>query len=402
MTTQSSHSAHSQRPHRFRSVVASITASALILLAAPIAAADPAVSVEQDQQELMAQLNAARWNPQAYAAEFGVDPGDTLPRPPLAVNPELTAAARFKADEIADHGYFGHQSAVTGLWPNELVRSWGYPLPGEFPDDANNIESLHSGSPSPFHVVGSFIGSASHRYHVLGQGWFGTHTEVGIGRSSAENVWAVQTAYRSGGPVFLTGTVFEDLDGDGIMDAGEGLPGVTVTAGPGSAVTNAGGGYTLQVAPGKHLISAEGPGFSGVASTKVRVGEYNVLADFVSGVSLPVVRDYQLCKGREPTILGTNGHDVIYGTDGPDVIHGLAGKDQIFGLKGDDVICGGGGNDRLYGDGGRDLIIGGRGNDKVLGSLGDDRLKGGAATDIIHGGNGTDSCQSGETLVACP
>ena len=341
---------------------------------------------------MLYQLNQARWDPAGFAEAFGIDPDGSLPRPPLADNADLAGSATFKADEVAENGYFAHQSPVTGMWPNELARDWGYPLPAPFPDDANNIESLHSGSPVPFNVVGSFVDSPSHRAHVLGQGWFATHLEVGVGRSAVENVWVVHTGYRDGLGVFLTGTVFDDLDGDGSMDSGEGLPDITVTAGSLSAITNDGGGYSIEVPAGRHTITASGPGFEGTSTTSVRIADYNVNADFISGVYKPVVRDYQLCRGREPTILGTNGNDVIYGTDGPDIIHGLAGKDKIYGLRGDDIICGGGG---------RDVLRGGGGDDRLFGAWNKDRLVGGWAEDLLNGGKDTDTCLTGETLYDC-
>jgi len=321
-------------------------ATILAVAATPVGAgADSGVSVAQDQQAALVQLNIARWDPAGFGEAFGVDLDGILPRQPLAVNANLTDSAGFKANEIAEYGYFAHQSAVSGMWPNQLAMEMGYTLPPGFPEDANNIESLHSGSPVPFNVVGSFTGSPSHRDHVLGQGWFGTHMEVGVGRSELENVWTIHTGYRDGVGVFLTGTVYDDLNGNGIMDAGEGLPGITVTAGSLNTLTNGGGGYSIQLPQGKHLITASGDGYNGTTSANVRVAGYNISADFISGTKRPVIRDYQLCKGREPTILGTGGDDVIYGTDGDDVIHGLSGKDTIYGLRGNDVICGGGGDD---------------------------------------------------------
>lgn len=366
-----------------------------------VAGADSGVSAAQDQQALVAQLNDARWDPAGFGDAFGVDLTSVLPSPPLALNADLTDSAASKADEIATHGYFAHQSAVTGIWPNRLARQWGYQLPPEFPNNANNIESLHSGSPVPFNVVGSLTASPSHRVHILGEGWFGTHIEVGVGRSQVENVWVVHTAYRESVDVIMTGTVYDDTNGNGQMDSGEGLPNITITAGTSSTITNGGGGYAIEVPVGKHLITASGPGFKGTSSAKVRIGDYNVSADFVSGLKRPLVRDYQLCKGREPTILGTNGNDIIYGTDGPDVIHGLAGNDIIYGAKGNDIICGGGGHDTLHGDGGKDILIGSWGNDTLYGSWGSDRLKGGPATDTLHGGPATDTCRTGEHLTNC-
>jgi Ca2+-binding RTX toxin-like protein len=309
----------------------------------------------------------------------------------VAVNAALTESATFKADEIADNGYFAHQSTVTGMWPNELARSHGYPLPPEFPDEANNIESLHSGSPDPFAVVGSFAGSPSHRYHVFGQDWFGTHVEVGIGRSTDENVWVVHTGYRSVPGSFLTGTVFDDVDGDGHMDAGEGLARVTIeVGGVGSTTTNAGGGYSIRVPPGSHRIKATGGGFSGTSTGRFTMAGYNVGADFVSGDPEPVIRAYGLCNGLEPTILGTEGDDVIRGTWGDDVIYAGAGNDVVNGLGGDDVICGGAGRDRIRGGGGKDIIFGGARRDRIFGGSRRDRINGGGGNDVINGGGGND------------
>ena len=77
-----------------------------------------------------------------------------------------------------------------------------------------------------------------------------------------------------------------------------------------------------------------------------------------------------LCDGRVPTILGTEGHDVIIGTEGPDVIHGLGTSDFIRGMGGDDVICGGDGADFLSGVGGNDSLYGGDGTDELKGGWG--------------------------------
>ena len=60
------------------------------------------------------------------------------------------------------------------------------------------------------------------------------------------------------------------------------------------------------------------------------------------------------CHGRQATIVGTDGNDVIQGTPGRDVIWGGRGDDTILGSLGNDLLCGGPG---------ADLIHGGRGND---------------------------------------
>ena len=109
--------------------------------------------------------------------------------------------------------------------------------------------------------------------------------------------------------------------------------------------------------------------------------------------------DGLLCAGVLPTVLGTNGDDILAGTDGQDVINGRGGDDVINGKGADDVICGGSGDDVIFGGGGRDLIfagtgndhvIGGAGNDTVLADEGDDTLFGNEGRDFLSGSDGND------------
>jgi len=292
-----------------------------------------------DRQQLVYELNLARWNPVAYSVAANVSWEGRVARPPLALDDRLLESSQLKADEMAIHGYFAHRSEVTGLWPNQLARNAGYPLTAEFAVEANNVESLHSGSPVVFDVLTSFAQSPTHRRHLFGESWFDNHREIGVGRSAVENFWAVHTAFRPDIGPLLTGVVFADTDGNGRMDLGEGLPGVTVRLGDRNVITNAGGGYSLEVGAGSYTVAAFGGAFSGVSSGKALVETDNVGVNFISGSAQPVVRAYQRCEGLEPTILGTSGDDILVGTPGRDVIHGLGGRDLIDGLGGDDVIC---------------------------------------------------------------
>ncbi|MGH2986755.1 MAG: hypothetical protein ACRDLO_08730 [Solirubrobacterales bacterium] len=92
------------------------------------------------------------------------------------------------------------------------------------------------------------------------------------------------------------------------------------------------------------------------------------------------------CGGREATIVGTEGDDVLVGTDKRDVIAALRGNDRVRGLGGKDLVCGFGGNDRLKGQGA---------NDELRGGGGDDRLGGGGGNDLLRGGTGRDKCRGG-------
>ena len=221
-------------------------------------------------------------------------------------------------------------------------------------------------------MLASFIDSTRHRNHLMGQGWYATHREIGVGARLETRTWTVLTATTGSGDLFLTGVAYVDADGNGRMDLGEGLAGVTVSAGTKVTTTNAGGGWTLTVAPGRYLVTASGGPFGEEATVAVRVDQYNVEVDFASPPprpapprrSDPQVFSYKTCGGLTPTILGTGDDDVLTGTPGDDVIVGGAGNDIIDGGGGNDTICGGAGRDRISGGPGRDFISGGPGHDR--------------------------------------
>jgi len=103
-----------------------------------------------------------------------------------------------------------------------------------------------------------------------------------------------------------------------------------------------------------------------------------------------------LCRGRVPTIIGTDGKDTLNGTKGPDVIAALGGNDTINASGGDDLVCAGPGNDIVNGGNGNDTLRGETGNDKLSGERGVDLLLGGPGNDQLGGGPTTgDSCNGG-------
>ncbi|HYO37696.1 MAG TPA: ExeM/NucH family extracellular endonuclease [Geodermatophilus sp.] len=97
------------------------------------------------------------------------------------------------------------------------------------------------------------------------------------------------------------------------------------------------------------------------------------------------------CDGLAPTLLGTDGADVLRGTNGRDVVVARGGDDVVTGANGDDVVCGNLGDDRLAGDNGADVLLGGAGDDVLEGGNGDDRLVGGTGTDVLTPGRGAGS-----------
>ncbi len=363
----SSAARYSKLPAISRRALAALAAGLLIALAA--AATADAAGPDQwtaEETQFVYELNRARWDPSGVEAQAVLRADTIVPAPPLAINHNLAAAAGFRSNEMARLNYFGHQSPETGKWPNRVARDFGYKLPTFWPDASNNIESIHRGNPTILGVLQSFVNSEVHRTHLMGQGWFATHEEIGVGAHLGDRIWTILTATEGTGTLFITGVVYTDRNGNSRMDLGEGLSGVTVSAGGRSTTTSAGGGWSLPVSTGRYRITAGGGPVATQLSAVARVTQFNVEIDFLynpgrSAQPRAQIYEYRLCGGLQPTILGTNGPDVIQGTSRDDIIFAGAGRDQVDGGGGNDTICGARGNDVLVGGDGRDVLIGGAG-----------------------------------------
>ena len=133
------------------------------------------------------------------------------------------------------------------------------------------------------------------------------------------------------------------------------------------------------------LRATDNDGASSIGTRTVRVGP-------VPLVSPNPASSEPSCRGRAPTIMGTNGDDRLRGTGADDLIAALGGDDRILGLGGNDTICGGSGDDRLGGGAGGDALLGNKGDDRLRGGAGGDLLLGGQGDDREAGGSGKDRC----------
>lgn len=264
------------------------------------------------------ELNRARQNPQRYDTEnLSTYMGGTYSgilngvaaQPPLALNENLVQSARFHSTEMATAGYFAHQSAVTGDYPNKMARDAGYPLYTSWTDNANYIESLAANGGSfsgvtysPTDALRNLIIDAGvtppgHRIHLLAMDSFNQDfREVGTGYAQGAHwsnsspwsaaYWAIHTGRRDTDPIRMFGVVYDDANGNGRYDSGEGLGGVTVSAtGPSTqnTTTNAQGAYVLVVTSGSWTVTCSGGSFQGTSNATVSVGSDNVEVDFASG-----------------------------------------------------------------------------------------------------------------------
>jgi hypothetical protein len=98
----------------------------------------------------------------------------------------------------------------------------------------------------------------------------------------------------------VLGVVFNDANGNGYYDQGEGLGNVTLTiVGPGGSsqiVTTAYGGYQTQLSPGTYTITGSGGTLFAPITQSVTVGTDNVHLDFVRGpqpsATIPFTDDF--------------------------------------------------------------------------------------------------------------
>ena len=114
------------------------------------------------------------------------------------------------------------------------------------------------------------------------------------------------------GPL-ITGAVFQDRNGSGWYDAGEGLSGVRLTfSGPAGQFATSGmtaGGYTQQVPAGTYTVTASGGGMRfPITKTNVVVGAHNVWLNFLYDPSEvpPDARESNNTQGTATVLTGAS------------------------------------------------------------------------------------------------
>ena len=210
---------------------------------------------------MLEYANRARANPALEAKRLGIGLNDGLlpgtisasPKPPLAFQPALIAAARAHSQWMLDSGKFSHTGA-RGSQPEERMRNAGFLFSG-FSFHGENISWGGSfGTIDPIAETiarhESLFRSSVHRTNLCSVSF--NHVGLGIQSGIYQNVNAVMATQNFGSSgnqasSLLLGVVFRDADGDGFYDPGEGLPGVKVVQENGSwaAVTSASGGYAM-------------------------------------------------------------------------------------------------------------------------------------------------------------
>jgi len=213
------------------------------------------------------------------------------PKPPLAWNGRLMSSARAHSQDMADHDFQGHQGSDGADLATRIDRvGYSFVRVGEnVYSYAYNIVHGHAAF-----LIDWGVPDLGHRTILLELGEETAFREVGIGviheSDGATAVGPLVVTEHFGmpldGSVFLTGVAYQDHDGDGEYDPGEGLGGVEVRPDRGTyyAITAPGGGYAIPVTPGSgsYRLVASRSDLEPRAVT-VTVGQVNVKADVVFG-----------------------------------------------------------------------------------------------------------------------
>ena len=408
------------------------------------------------EQLMLELINRARANPTAEARRLGVDLNEGLAagtispdaKPPLAMNLNITAAARDHASYQLETDQIGH-TGRGGTNPGQRITAspyawtaWGENTAFNAASNLGDVNARVAGQHDALFIDKNVAGRG-HRTNLL-KGNFrevGSGVAVGSYRHNGRDlpaVVSVQNFARANGNAFLTGVAYSDAVRDNdFYDAGEGLGGVTVTARSAggqafTATTYAAGGYAIALPPGTYDVTAAGGGLGGtVRYGSVSIGGDNVKRDFrpeqataAPPAATPAPTPDPTPALPPPTIvapfamLQSKGRLVVTGTANNDAVLVTAtatkltvklnGRSLSFDLPAvrSIVVAGGAGDDlvdlqpgagtiglpaTITGGDGSDALLGGAGDDVILGDGGDDSINGRGGDDKLLGGTGGDS-----------
>lgn len=306
------------------------------------------------EQYMLELVNRARMNPAGEAALSGIDLNEglasntisALPKQPLTFNPSLLQSSRQHSQWMLDEDTFSHTGA-DGSSPADRMKAAGYVFSGSW-SYAENLGWRGSTGVPPVNsmvaqihkdlFVDADVTGRGHRLNLLADGL----REIGVGVKTGLFTYNLQTyngvmvtqdfGRTDADPAaFLVGVVFQDLNGNGSYDPGEGLPGINVVPSSGVyyALTSDSGGYAipLSASSGTLVVSISGGSLAApITKTAVLTGR-NVKLDFNTAIDRPtaspiVLRSPQRLSNGQFSfgLLGRNGQTVIIQSS-EDLIH---------------------------------------------------------------------------------
>lgn len=370
------------------------------------------MAISAAEQFMLELINRARLDPLGEAARQGIDLNQSLSpgylhsgtRGVLAHEYALETAAIGHAQWMLSQDIFSH-TGVNGSSPSQRAIAAGYQGWGAGENISwrgttgyMNLETTIAQQHSDLFL------SASHRVNIL----YDSYREIGLAQEAGQfmyngtnyNASMVTQNFSSQPSVYyVTGVVYDDLNGDRFYSIGEGRGGARFSTLGDTTTSASAGGYALEAVEGG-MVNVSGTVGQRNFSLKIMVDDVNAKLDIVGGQWAFSSADLTLGGGlHKARLLGTDSIDatgnrysnVLEGNNARNVLSGMAGNDQLLGLGGHDALFGGDGQDRLSGGAGNDLLRGGAGNDVLLGGSGRDRLMGDGGNDTLTGGAGADS-----------
>ncbi len=259
------------------------------------------------EQLMLELINRARANPGAEASRLGINlnaglPTGTIsntPKPPLAFEEALIAAARAHTQWMLDTDTFSH-TGTNGSNSSQRLTAAGYPLTGSWGTGENiawrgttgtvNIETFTRG------LHDDLFKSSDHRVNIMDARFdqVGLGVAQGLFLDKGTNWKALMGtqnyAFSAGSPTpegpFVLGVAYKDDNGNNFYDPGEGLGGVTVNLLPGdtTTTTSTSGGYAIPLGTtsGALVLTFSGGGVPQATQvTGLAVPGINVKVDLV-------------------------------------------------------------------------------------------------------------------------
>lgn len=389
------------------------------------------------EQYMMELVNRARLDPLAEATRqgidlnFGIAPNSisTDTKAPLSFNTQLIEAAYDHSVWMLDTDIFSH-TGINNSNPGERMVTAGYGSAGTFGWGENISFGGTTGTYDLNEYVKDrhdrlFLSQTGHRENLMFEG----HAEAGFGIAEGvftsegtgyNSVMATQNFATKNPSIFLTGVVFNDLDGDDFYTPGEGTDAIAVTfkqASSGSFTNStqySTGGWSATASSGDWNVTFSGGALAQSIELTVALAGESGKVDLINeswihastDITLGANADRLIMLGRDNlTATGNDARNKIFGNKGDNIIHAGAGNDLVDGGNGNDTLYANSGFDELYGGRGADTLYasadggwmsGGNGNDTLVGNNGKDRIWGGDGDDTISGGSHLDRIKGGD------
>ncbi len=217
--------------------------------------------------------------------------GSMQPQPPLAWNPQLAQSAQGHSQDMASGGFQSHNGS-NGSTPPQRIASAGYT------NAVSSGENVYAYASSVDQAMEAFlldwgVSDLGHRTNIMepGVSQQNAYRDVGIGLvnggTGSTGPLVVTQDFGTQGPseqAQVVGSAFNDPNGSGTFQVGNGVGGVDITAvnlltgQVSSTQTWASGGYELGLNPGNYQLIASQNG-QVISSQSLSVGNVNIERD---------------------------------------------------------------------------------------------------------------------------